>query len=82
MKLIQNLVKYILVQAVDGYEVLFSLPEIDPEFTNQTVLLATKVDGKALANGEGPFRIIVPNDKKHARWIREISTIKILFSME
>lgn len=75
----ENLVKYVLVKAHDGYEVIFALPEIDPEFTDQTILLAYQVDGKPLAKGEGPFRLVVPNEKKHARWIREISTIKIMF---
>jgi len=45
-------------------------------------LLAYQEDGNPLKKGEGPFRMIVPKDKKHARWIREISTIKILFAKE
>jgi len=76
----ENLAKYILVKALDGYEVIFALPEIDPEFTDQTILLAYEVDGKLLPKGEGPFRLIVPEDKKHARWIREISAIKVMFT--
>ena len=75
-----NLAKYILVKALDGYEVIFALPEVDPEFTDQTILLAYEVDGKPLPKGEGPFRLVVPKDKKHARWIREISAIKIMFT--
>lgn len=78
----ENLAKYVLIKAVDGYEVIFSLPEVDPEFTGQTILLAYAVDGNPLPKGEGPFRIVAPNDKKHARWIREVSTIKIAFSKE
>jgi DMSO/TMAO reductase YedYZ molybdopterin-dependent catalytic subunit len=76
----ENLAKYVLVQAADGYEVILSLPEIDPEFTNQTIILATAKDGAPLPSGEGPFRIIVPNDKKQARWVREVRAIKILFN--
>lgn len=75
-----NLVKYVLVKAEDDYEVIFALPEIDPEFTNQTILLAYEVDGKLLRKGEGPFRMVVPNDKKHARWIRGVTTIKIMLT--
>lgn len=78
----ENLVKYILVRAVDGYEVLYALPEIDPEFTSNTVLLTTHVDGNPLPKGEGPFRLVNPTDKRPARWIREISSIKVLFSKE
>jgi len=76
----ENLAKYVLVQAADGYEVIFSLPEIDPEFTDQTIILAMAKDGVPLPSGEGPFRIIVPNDKKQARWIREVRMIRVLFN--
>ena len=76
----ENLTKYILIKAVDGYEVIFSLPEVDPEFTGQTIILAYQVDGNPLPKGEGPFRIVAPNDKKPARWIRELSMIKVIFS--
>jgi DMSO/TMAO reductase YedYZ molybdopterin-dependent catalytic subunit len=76
----ENLAKYLLVKASDGYEVVFSLPEIDPEFSEKIILLAYKVDGKPLAATEGPFRLVVPQDKKHARWIRQLNSIQILFS--
>lgn len=73
-----NLAKYILVTAADGYQVIFALPEVDPEFTAQTILLTTSADGKPLPKDEGPFRIIAPADKKQARWIRQITSIKIV----
>jgi DMSO/TMAO reductase YedYZ molybdopterin-dependent catalytic subunit len=74
----ENLAKYVLVKASDGYEVVFSLPEIDPEFSEKIILLAYEVDGKPLAATEGPFRLVVPQDKKHARWIRQVSSIQLL----
>jgi DMSO/TMAO reductase YedYZ molybdopterin-dependent catalytic subunit len=73
----KNLLKYVTVKSADGYEVIFSLPEIDPEFTDQSILVAYSEDGKPLPEGDGPFRIVVPNDKKHARWVREITTITV-----
>ena len=76
----ENLAKYVLVKASDGYEVVFSLPEIDPEFSDKIILLAHEVDGKPLAATEGPFRLVVPQDKKHARWIRQLVSIQVLFS--
>jgi len=76
----ENLTKYLLISAADGYEVLYSLAEIDPEFTDQVILLAITKDGQPLGNGEGPFRIITPNDKKPARWIREVRSIKVSFA--
>lgn len=76
----ENLAKYALITAADGYEVLYALAEIDPEFTDQVILLATEKDGQPLPAGEGPFRIITPRDKKPARWIREVRGIKIAFA--
>lgn len=78
----ENLVKYVLIEAVDGYQVIFSLPEIDPEFTEHIVLLAYLVNGKPLAAGMGPFRLVVPHENKHARWVREVSSIQVLFVKE
>lgn len=78
----ENLVKYVLITAADGYQVLYSLPEIDPEYTDQRVMLAIEKNGKPLPANEGPFRIIAPNDKRPARWIREVRSIKIAFVKE
>jgi len=75
----ENLAKAVLIQAADGYEVVYSLPEIDPEFSNNVILLVAEKDGAPLPAGEGPFRIVAPQDKKQARWIREVRAIKIVF---
>ncbi len=76
----ENLVKYALVRAADGYEVLFALPELDPEFSARTIILAESVDGAALPAGTGPYRLVVPEEKKPARWIREVREIEIRFA--
>ena len=78
----KNLLKYVIVKAADSYEVVFSLPEIDPEFSSQTILLAYKIDGEDLAKGDGPFRMVVPNDKKHARWVRDVISIGVVIAKE
>lgn len=76
----ENLAKYLLITAADNYQVVYSLAEIDPEFTNNTVLLATHVDGNLLPKGEGPFRLVNPIDKRPARWIREITSIEVIYA--
>src|SRR5262249_24163761 len=50
----------LVVEAADGYRVVFSLPEVDPEMTDKVVLLADRKEGKALDAKEGPYRLIVP----------------------
>ena len=78
----KNLTRYVLVQAVDGYQAVFSLLEMDPEFAKEVVLLAYLVDGKPLAAGEGPFRIVAPADKKQTRWVRQLVSIQVLSAKE
>jgi hypothetical protein len=69
--------KYVLAIAHDGYRVLFSLPELDPAFTDSQVIVADKLDGKPLPDREGPIRIVIPSEKREARWIRMVETIEI-----
>jgi len=74
----KNLTKYVLISASDGYEVVFALAELDKDFTDRVIILADTVDGKPLPAGEGPFRIIVQDEKKPARCIKMITDIKVL----
>lgn len=76
----ENLSKVIIVKATDGYEVVFALPEIDPEFTTRIILLADSVDGNPLAQGVGPYRVVVPDEKKPARWVRDVKAIEVRFA--
>nr|WP_294791667.1 molybdopterin-dependent oxidoreductase [uncultured Mucilaginibacter sp.] len=75
-----NLTKYVLAEAIDGYKVVFALVELDKEFTDKQIILADKVDGNALPATEGPFRIIVPDDKKAARSIRQVTALTVAFA--
>ncbi|MFD2934389.1 molybdopterin-dependent oxidoreductase [Spirosoma flavum] len=76
----ENLSKFVVIKAVDGYEVLFALPELDPDFATRIILLADSVDGAPLAQGIGPYRVVVPGEKKPARWIREVKSIEVRFA--
>lgn len=76
----ENLSKYVIAKAGDGYEVLFSLAEVDAEFSGRTILVADSVDGAPLTQGVGPFRLVVPDEKRPARWIRELKSIEIRFA--
>lgn len=68
---------YLLVEAADGYRVVFALPELDPAFTDQTIILADRRDGKQLSQQEGPLRIVVPGEKRQGRWVRQVVTLSI-----
>jgi DMSO/TMAO reductase YedYZ molybdopterin-dependent catalytic subunit len=71
------LATYVVAEAADGYRVIFSIAELDSRFTDRVVLLADRKDGQLLPASEGPYRLIVPGEKKPARWARQIVRISL-----
>ncbi len=64
------------VTASDHYQVVFSLAELDPALGNEQVILADTQDGHPLTKDD-PFRLVVPGDKRPARWIHNVTTIEV-----
>lgn len=73
-----RLASYLLVTCRDNYKVVIALPELDPAFTDKVILVATLKDGKPLPQSEGPLRIVIPNEKRQARWARQLQTLTIM----
>jgi hypothetical protein len=71
----KRLASCLLVEASDGYRVVIALPEIDPAFTDKQVVLAFLKDGKPLDDKEGPYRIVIPDEKRMARWVRQVTAM-------
>jgi DMSO/TMAO reductase YedYZ molybdopterin-dependent catalytic subunit len=71
------LATYVVVESADGYRAVFALPELDPAFTDRGILLADQRDGKPLGAKEGPLRVIVPGEKRYARWVRQVIALKV-----
>ncbi len=69
---------YLIASGKDGYEVVFALPEIDPQFSGAKVIIADKADGTALPAREQPFRIVAPEDKMHARSIYSLVKLEVV----
>lgn len=76
----ENLAKYVLVTCADNYQVVFSLAELDSSFTDRVVILADQMEGHPLPAGTGPFRVIVPGEKKPARNCFQVLSIDIKFA--
>lgn len=68
---------YVLVEARDGYRVVFSLIELDTKTAGTEAFVAFEKDGQPLPNGMGPIRLIVPTDRRGARWVREVTRISV-----
>jgi len=73
-----NMASYVLAEAKDGYRVVFALPELDSAFTDSKVLVAYAANGKPLPDDQGPFRIVAPQEKRPARWIRMLLRIQVV----
>jgi hypothetical protein len=69
---------YVLASASDGYQVVFSLAELDPEMTDSKVLLADAADGKPLFGETGAFRLVIPTDKRGARSLRMLTRLEVV----
>ena len=74
----KRLTNCVLIEAADGYRVVIALPELDPAFTDKQVILAFLRDGKPLGEKEGPYRIVIPDEKRMARWVRQVTALKIV----
>jgi len=72
------LATYVLVEATDGYQAVYALPEFDPPSPDRLILLADHQDGAAFAATVGPLKIVVPGDKGHARWVRQVKSLTIM----
>jgi len=69
---------YVLAEAQDGYQVVFSLGELDPGFVDNQILLADKANGKPLSGTQGRFRLVVPKDKPGARSVRMLTRLEVV----
>jgi len=69
---------YVRATAKDGYQVVFSLAELDPGFTSNDIIVADTIDGKPLFDYQGPLRIVAPRDKRGARSIRMVQRIEVV----
>jgi len=78
----ENLAKYLLVTCADNYQVVFSLAELDSSFTDRVVILADQMEGKPLPAGVGPFRLIVPGEKKPARNCFQVVGLTVKFAKD
>jgi DMSO/TMAO reductase YedYZ molybdopterin-dependent catalytic subunit len=72
------LASYVLAKAHDGYQVVFTLAELDAAFANEKILVADKRDGKPLFGYQGPLRLVCPGDKAGARSVRMLETLEVV----
>jgi hypothetical protein len=71
------LTSYIVATGSDRYQTLFSLAEVDPSFHPGEILVADTMNGTPLDANTGPFRLVVSEDKRPARSVRNLVSIEL-----
>ena len=67
-----------VASASDGYQVVFSIGELDPAMTSSEIIVADTIDSKPLFAHQGPLRIVAPKDARGARSIRMLTRLEVV----
>jgi hypothetical protein len=68
---------YLVAVGSDGYGAVIALAEIDPNFHTGEVIVADTMNGQPLDRKSGPFKLVVTEDKRPARWVRNLVYIEL-----
>lgn len=66
----------VTVTARDGYTLVMSLSEINPDYGANDALIAVGKEGTSLKPGEG-YRLVVPRDRRASRSVRDVVKIEV-----
>jgi hypothetical protein len=68
---------YWVATGSDGYEALIALAEVDPRFHSGEVIIADTMNGQPLDAKSRPSKLVVTEDKRPARWVRNLVSIEL-----
>src|SRR5258708_2978305 len=71
------LANYVVATGLDGYKAVLALGEVDPSFHPGEVLVADTMHGNPLDAHSGPLKLVVTEDKRPARSVRNLTTIEL-----
>jgi hypothetical protein len=67
----------VIAEGMDSYRVLYSLAEVDPAIHTGDVIVADTIDGQKLGK-DGAFKMVSSEEKRPARWVRNLSSISVI----
>lgn len=68
---------YLVAEGSDGYKVVYSVGEVTPDVRDGSVIVADKLEGKPIP-GTGPVQLVATGEKRPARWVRNLVSIRVL----
>jgi hypothetical protein len=69
--------EYIVATGADGYKAVLALAEAEPDFHPGQILVADELAGKPLDTSEGPFKLVVSEDKHPARSVHNLVKLEL-----
>ncbi len=73
----EALANFVVARGADGYEAVLALAEVDPHFHPGEVLVADTMNGQPLDAHSGPLKLVVTEDKRPARSVRNLTNIDL-----
>lgn len=67
----------VVAEGTDHYEVLYALAEVDPSVHAGDVIVADAIDDHKLEN-DGAFKMVSTEEKRPARWVRNLTSITVI----
>ena len=74
----KGLAMYVIATGADRYSAVYSLAELDPAFHPGSVLIADVLNGQVLPTKQGPLQLVNTEDKRPARWVRQLVAIHLV----
>jgi len=68
---------YVVATGSDGYKAVLSLGEVDTSFHPGDVIVADTMNGKPLDAKNGPYKLVVTEDKRPARSVRNLVGLQL-----
>jgi hypothetical protein len=69
--------EYVVATGSDGYKAVLALAETDPSFHPGDVIVADTMNGQPIGDKDGPFRLVVTEDKRPARSVHNLVSIEL-----
>jgi hypothetical protein len=67
----------VVATGTDNYSVLFALAEVDPSIHTGDVIVADSMGGQPLGK-DGAFKLVSTEEKRPARWVRNLSALSVV----
>lgn len=68
---------YIIATGLNGYRAVLALGEVDPGFHPGETLVVDAMEGTPLNARSGPLKLVVSEDKRQARPVRNLVSIEL-----